>query len=405
MLRQGKGRAGTAHLLQRAAMCSCGAKAGALLLGLLCGCAGTRPAAPPQAFARASEPLPSPLPVAAVAGRAHGHAEPMVGTFAGLQPGRPTDAADTLEPVESARDRERRLRQELAVAADPTMAAIELAALLAAAERHDEAMAVVAAAHGKKPGRDLRILRAGLLRDVGQRHAAVGELRAVRREAGARRLHPELLFDLAELEALEGEASAATSTLQELLAVHATDPWVLAHGEMVRALQAQAAAGKPAIVRVRDVLGNLRGAPFADDRLEALELLLHSGEGDEHDALCQMAIEVALGDPAAAVRARAVQCAEPVPALRAEFAALALDDPEPLVRQRAVARVAAWREAGTVPLLLAQLDREADAATFLQICDALRSFADGLPLPSYAAASSAGGRTAIATDYRRRIRT
>ncbi|MBL8754672.1 MAG: hypothetical protein JNK15_15315 [Planctomycetes bacterium] len=385
-------------------MRSCVPLVGTLLFGMVAGCAAGERTAPPHAFARVAEPLPRAEPTPGSAGVApskvsHATAgRPVVAPAPDASAG--WEAGTTPDP----RDRERDLRHELALATDPTAAAIELAAWLARDERHAEALQVVDTARTRSNHHDLRILRADLLRDLGQRHAAVAELRALRTELGVDRMPPELLFDLAELEALEGNHPAAAATLQVLGTVHARDPWVVDATAKRQALAAEIAGGRPTTVKVRDVLGNLRGAPFADDRLQALERLVRVRLGDDQDdSIHQLAVVIALGDPAEAVRAHAVAHADPVPDQRLEFLAAALADSSSLVRRRALSRAVDWRQDGTVPLLLAWLDRETDAATFVQVCDALRAFTPELPATSLPAASSSSGRAAVAIDYRRRL--
>jgi Flp pilus assembly protein TadD len=121
------------------------------------------------------------------------------------------------------------LRQELATAEDPTASALELAGFLAAEERHEEALAVVQQAETRSPDPRLRVARAGLQRDLGRRHLALAELETLVRERGAKALHPGLLYEVAELNWLEGNGAQALANLREIDQVHGDDPWCLDH--------------------------------------------------------------------------------------------------------------------------------------------------------------------------------
>jgi len=304
------------------------------------------------------------------------------------------------------------LRERLAKAADPAPAAIELAALLGDNERHEEALAVLAEARRRSSDARLRIAQASVHRDLGQRHLAVAELRAVCREQGALALHPGLLFEFAELLWLEGEPEAAKATLAELRNAHADDVWCQRNAGTLRALELEIAAQTtPSCVRIRDLLGNLRGAPVEIVRLRTLEdLVALAGSNGKaspaaraaswHD-LRERAIAIACGDPSPTLRARAIQLAEPGPEQRATFFQLALADPSALVRRHAAECAAAKLGEGARRLLLDSLEQEQDVEAFLGIHAALASIAVDAPLLSLAECGDAERRAATIQYWKR----
>lgn len=276
-------------------------------------------------------------------------------------PGSAVEPADAALAAPAPREREADLRRELATAVDPTAAALELAALLTQFERCAEALAAIDAARMRVPSPALRVARAGVLRDLGQRHLAVAELRALRRELGAAAMHPHLLFELAELEWLEGDGQGTQQTLRELATTHGDDEWTKTHRaareELMTACQV---AERPRRLAIRDLLGNLRGAPLATERLAVLEQLVR-GAGLEPAARSELrgkAVAIALVDEAEAIRARAVQLAEvPLDDL-AEFCQEALADASPMVRQFAMQRCRELPRELAIPLLLHHLAGE-----------------------------------------------
>lgn len=351
---------------------------------MLAACAGTDAAvAPARAFQRPEAGAPAAAPVAppAPAPQAIPAAEPAAsGVNHDRQPvasAPPAPAtADDPEAGAAAADvaAEAALRRSLAQAEDPTEAALELLARLTAGERFEEALAVLDTALARQRTSVLRVARAGVLRDLGRRHLAVAELRSLRREEGQAALHPSLLCELAELEWLEGDAAGAVATLRQLADVHGNDAWTIAHRDEWQALAAAAQnGGVPSRMRARDLLGNLRGAPRATERVAVLEqLCATTGQpDDEHTALREHAIAIALGDESAPVRARAVQLAVPGPEWTVEFCRTALADESPLVRQAAAKRTEALLGQGAGSLLLECLEKEADPSAFLAVHAAL----------------------------------
>lgn len=288
---------------------------------------------------------------------------------------------DADAPQPSARDdRERALRALLATAADPTGAALELAELLTAREAPDDALTVIDAALARRQSASLRVARVDLLRDLGRRHLAVAELRTVVTDLTVPATPPDLLFDLAELEWLEGNRAAARTALDALVAQHAATDWFLANKRQITSLRDEVAtAAKPRRIRVRDLFGNLRGAPSAVTRVKTLEGLVGdpsatSSAGSSAAAepgRAARAVAIALGDESPAVRTRAVQLAAPEPDVASAFCAAALVDPSPLVRRAAVVRTEELLGAAAVPVLLTALATEADPACFRALHEAL----------------------------------
>ena len=386
---------------------------------MLWGCAGASPPSPPaRAFNRDEPALPA-LPASAQPDPA----APAAALPAAPTPGRSGDAATDAAPTappghgaaaaspdparpEAAGDRtEAALRHAVATAADPTEPTLALVAELTSGERHDEALAVLDGVLTRRRNAVLRIARAGVLRDLGQRHLAVAELRALRRDEGVAALHPSLLFELAELEWLEGDAAAASTTLQALSGPHAADPWTLAQREAWQALAAAVArGGTPTTMRARDLLGNLRGAPLASERLAVLEQLHATGTGvPAHDELRQRALAIAAGDTAEAVRARAVQLATPEAEWAEDFVRSALDDASPLVRRMAASRAVVWLGERATPALFAALASEREAVTFLAIHAALAEAFGTVDDVDAMAVASADGRAAVLARWRTRL--
>lgn len=300
---------------------------------------------------------------------------------------------------------ERSLRQELATAEDPTASALELAAFLASEERHDEALAVVqqAGTRSQEPG--LRVARAGLLRDLGRRHLALAELEALVREHGARALNPGLLFEVAELNWLEGNGAQALANLREIDQIHGDDPWCIDHRWQLSELAAEIQRGRgPQRVRNRDLLGNLRGAPDASKRIAALEQLTRTaaaGEGATA-AVRARAVAIASGDAAPVVRARAVQLHQPSAETAAEFCETALADEATIVRQFAAPRAVELLGPASAFLLLDCLAKEQDPATFATLHEALKKLGRTAPQLPVGGGETAEGRQAIVAAWRER---
>jgi len=298
---------------------------------------------------------------------------------------------------------ERSLRQELATAEDPTASALELAGLLAAKERHDEALAVVQQAETRSQDPSLRVARAGLQRDLGRRHLALAELEALVRERGARALHPGLLFEVAELNWLEGNGGQALANLRDIGQLHGDDPWCLEHQPQLRELAAEIQRGRgPQRVRVVDLLGNLRGAPNASTRIAVLEQLSRTASGDE-DATAELlarAVEIASADAAPVVRARAVQLARPSAETAAEVCETALADEATIVRQFAAVRAVELLGPASAYLLLDCLAKEQDPATFAALHEALKRLGKKAPQLPVGGGETAEGRQKIVAAWR-----
>jgi hypothetical protein len=310
-------------------------------------------------------------------------------------------------PEEPAAASEASLRRQLANDSDPTEAALELAARLCESERVGEALPVLDAALARHASPLLRIARAGVLRDLGQRHLARNELQAVRLERGAENLHPSLLFELAELQWLEGDGIGAAGTLREIGAVHATDAWSTAHLRERESLAAEIErGGVPSQIRVRDLLGNLRGAPLATERLAVLEQLWNTTAvtGPTRAVLRERVVAIALGDDAVAVRAKGVQLATPDAADADAFVRAALADEAPLVRQVAAARGVELLGRAAPPVLLEFLAKEQDPGVFLALHDALATAMRVVDSVLPVSAASADGRAAVVARWRERVR-
>ena len=298
---------------------------------------------------------------------------------------------------------ERSLRQELATAEDPTASALELAGLLAAEERHDEALAVVQQAQTRSQDPSLRVAHAGLQRDLGRRHLALAELEALVRERGARALNPGLLFEVAELNWLEGNGAQALANLREIDQVHGDDPWCHDHQQQLSDLAAEIQrGGGPQRVRDRDMLGNLRGAPNASMRIAVLEWFAKRAAAaeDATGELCARAIDIASADAAPVVRARAVQLARPSAETAAEFCETALADEATIVRQFAAARAVELLGPASAFLLLDCLAKEEDPATFAAVHQALERCGRTAPRLPVGGGETAEGRQKIVAAWR-----
>jgi hypothetical protein len=297
---------------------------------------------------------------------------------------------------------ESRLRAELATGAQPAAAALELAGVLCRQERPDEALPVLDAAIARADEPALHVARAGVLRDLGQRHASVTELRGLRSLVGVGGMHPGLLFELGELEWMEGDRAAATATVGDLQREHALHPWLRAHGASVTAL-ADELRGEPGPrrLRLRDLLGNLRGCPDVRERLRALDTLVELG-----GEAAWKAITVGLLADEPLVRARAVQRFDTaLPGASgvtvADVCREAIADSAPIVRAAAAGRLAVAGPAA-VPVLLQALEQETDPDAFAATHAALLALSgDGPELPATAPADEPT-RRAVAASWRSR---
>lgn len=325
------------------------------------------------------------------------------------QPRASIDAVSSPRPEDatasrSAHDDERELRENLARCANPTEPALDLAGFLCSRERYAEALVVIDAARARSTDPRLRVARAGLLRDLGDRRMAATELRNLARERGAVDLHPSLLLEWAELEWMEGDTVAANAALDELSRNHGNEPWCVEQRAAIDAVLRGVATGKPpAALGPRDLLGNLRGSPEAGVRLAALERLMAFADAGEGGAeLAAQALTVALGDTASAVRARAVALVPPAAVDGREFLVAALADESALVRCAAAVRAHDLAGAAAVDAVLDGLAGEEDAAAFVALHRALDDIVGGGPLLEGAAANSAATRANVRAAWRER---
>lgn len=350
---------------------------GLLLLAALAGCATDAPTTPAGLGGlRGQSALIAAPEVAATAAGAG--AQPAAADASAAA----AEAPATIDAVTGA-ERERQLRQELATADDPVPAALELADLLGALERHREALAVVETAltRGEVPA--LQVCRAGLLRDLGRRGEAAAALQALLRAHGPAAMHPGLLFELAELHWLVGDHDGAEATLRDLRQAHGDDPWCTSNAAALDGLGEElATASAPPRVRVRDLLGSLRGGATVADRVRLLGELVAMADREtdaRREYLRGRALAIACGDDSPAVRARAVQLMQPHPDDAESFCREALADPAPLVRRCAAERAAECLRGDAVPLLLAALEREDDADAFAAMHAQLRQLCEAGP--------------------------
>lgn len=382
-------------------------RAALLLIGSIAAACSAEPTrVEPRGFGQSRElltaaPTPATSPAPAVL---PGPAEHPVAAAASA-PRAAAEAIAASVPALDGRREEADLRHQLATAADPTDAALDLAALLLDAERPAEALHALDTALARQPSPLLRLARAGVLRDLGQRHLAVAALAGLVREFGAAALNPGVLFELAELQWLEGAGDDAAATLATLRQVHAGDAWCLEHHAEIDGLAAEIVHHDgPQRLRLRDLLGNLRGAPLATIRLATLERLLAIAEAEPEltGDLADRVLAIAAGDRSPAVRAAAVRRAAPAPAAALEFCQVALDDGDALVRRFAAARAAEVLGDAATPLLLARLEQEQDPAAFAALDGALASVCGLAPGLAADGTNTGPQRQAVVALWRRR---
>lgn len=327
------------------------------------------------------------------------------------------------EPVLTAeRELERDLRRELASAADPTDVALELAGLLTELERPREALAVLEAAMARRPGPRLSIAHAGVQRDLGQRHLAVAELANLRATQGTLAIAPGVLMELAELQWLEGRPEQALASIAELRRAYGEQAWWRSNGSAVEQLAMEVDTHKaPQRVRLRDLLGNLRGASGHLVRLRTLEEIVRLAEGAQsqggpdsrasdaqRQALANLrdrAIAIACGDDHATVRARAIQLARPSEASAPELGAAAFADSSPVVRACAAPQCVAWMGPAATPLLLQAMANETDGAAFRAMHEALGAIVTGAPQLPPQDEDKAERRAAVLAAWRLRCQS
>ena len=326
---------------------------------------GLQPAAPVATAAPSTSPDPAAATAAAVEPSSASATAPVAATPSPSAANPPVASPPVASPASAG---EAELREQLALAADPVPAAQELVVRLAADERFDEALAVVAAARRRSDSPMLSVLQASVLRDLGQRHAALAELLQLRNQVGAASFAPALQIEIAELQWLEGQKSEAAATLTSLRSAVGDSAPAAILAKLERLASEVGAAPAPRTIAVRDLLGNLRGAPTATARLDALDRLMRV---DADVEVQRRAILVAAGDEASSVRARAVQLAAPAEADREDFCRVALADAAPLVRRFAIARTVELLGGTGTRVLVERLAVETDESLFVALDAAL----------------------------------
>ncbi len=311
----------------------------------------------------------------------------------------PPPSAATQPSADPASAGEAELREQLATAADPVPAAHELVARLGADERFAEALAVVTAARQRSDSPLLSVLQASVLRDLGQRHAALAELLQLRSKVGAESFAPTLQIEVAELQWLEGQKADAAATLTSLRSTLGDSAPAAVSAKLERLANEVGASAAPRTIAVRDLLGNLRGASSATARLAALDRLVRA---DADPEVQRRAILVAAGDEASSVRARAVQLAAPTEADREEFCRVALADAAPLVRRFAVARTVELLAGASARLLVERLAVETDDSLFVALDAALCRVVPGNE-PHPLAGGDAGQRLEVVAKWQRAL--
>ena len=336
----------------------------ACLLLAACSTSDSRPA---QAFGAATDSLVEPQPPAA----------PM---------------ADVAMPTEA------QLRGRVAHDDDPSAAALALVRQFDIEERLPEALQVLDAALERRPNEpSLRVARAGVLRDLGLRREAGEALAELLTQQGPDRIHPGLLFELAELQVLEGNAAAAKATLRMLRQSHGASEWTHRSASELAVLDRAIETGRPLRLLARDLLGNLRGAPLAKDRLAALRELVRLDP-----ELAARAVAIAGGDPDPKLRADSIRLATVDPGVLPEVVAAGLADRAPEVRLAAVLRAQELAAAEVADLLLAALANEQDAGVFAALHSALRQLDPAGPELKTTTAEDPAARAALVAAWRQR---
>jgi hypothetical protein len=256
--------------------------------------------------------------------------------------------------LEMAAPTEAELRELIAHAEDPVPPCLSLIQQLDLEERLPAARSVLDQALSRVPDAVvLQVARAGVLRDLGQRHLAVAALGQIVMQQGADRIHPGLLFELAELQVLEGDGRSALATLLIIRQMHGGEDWVQAHGADLTELNRAANNGKPLRLRMRDLMGNLRGAPDPTVRTAALLELNRVG-----GVLAARAVAVAGEDVDPLVRASAVRLAQIDAVSLPELVAVGLADEAPAVRCAAALRASELQREAATELLVPALSIE-----------------------------------------------
>ncbi|MGE3174085.1 MAG: hypothetical protein AB7O97_15770 [Planctomycetota bacterium] len=308
-----------------------------------------------------------------------------------LEPRSPEPAPDDPRHTEAV------LRTELATAADPTGPALELVRMLDAEQRLGAALGVLEAAQRRRPDEPrLAVARAGVLRDLGRRGLAAAQLRRVWDDLGPVGLHPGLVYELVELDWLRGDFDGARQALEALRRDYAAHPFVADNeARLDDAWQRIARAEAPAQVKVRDLLGDLRGDPDPRVRHHALTLLVGMD-----GPVAERALQAALVDPDPDLRCIGVHRARVAAADLADFCAMALSDPAPQVRLAGAERATALPRHEATALLLPTLAAEADAATFAELNEILRRATGSGRMWTAAAVAEPATRAAIVAEWR-----
>jgi thioredoxin-like negative regulator of GroEL len=238
---------------------------------------------------------------------------------------------------------ERLLREELAAGPGFGAAALALCDGLTAAERFEDALAVLAAARRRDPVRaDLRLVEARLLHDTWQLGAAAAALEALLAES------PELAVvrvQLAEVERARGDLDRGRALLD---GVPAGDPWAAGQGRRLAELREDLRGQRPTLPP-SDLLAMVRGAEPLAVRLRAFDAL--AAVPETRDA----AIRAGFAQPEVGLRVRAVRAFPVDEPGFADDLAVAIRDPDGRVRGTALRRTA---EIGD-PILGPRLARDA----------------------------------------------
>ncbi len=262
---------------------------------------------------------------------------------------------------------EAQLWQRVESGNDVVESALLLVTMLESEERHVDALRALRIAAAKAPqSAELAVAIAGVLRDLGRRAEAIDTLCALRdRDAAA--FGPGLWHELAEMCCIESSFSTARDCMRRLRATVDGADYLRQREEEFTLLEnaiQRGVGGRP--TRVRDLLGDLRGAAAPSTRLDALQRLLPVG-----GAVAQSACTIAVGDASASLRAMAVEAAVVDAQLLSDFCAAALSDSDPSVRIAGARKATALPLADRVALLLGALAAEQDASAFLAIDAAL----------------------------------
>jgi len=306
----------------------------------------------------------------------------------------------------AARRTERKLREALANAEDPRQAGLDLAGFLVREERHVEALHVIDLVLGQvaDPAKNvnLRLARAGLLRDVARPDLAASELRGVIHDLGPRMVSPATWFDLAQVEWVNGDLAASQVALETLQRVHGGDPWALDHKPELAELYEHLALSQKGLNplangTMRDMFALLRAGAEVQLRMQILDSLTEPKRGLEEDRseVRMRAIAIACGDESAAMRARAVQLAAANQLDIEGFWLTALRDVAPIVRSFAATGIEQVQGAGAAEALLQAISAEQDPATFSTMHVALAK-SMSLQTPPYDAEDVEGRKRAVA---------